>query len=198
MGWVPSQLGLGGLVPVRWVLLDDHAAGQVLGEVLEELWSGSGAVGELQLLQLLQLYQPREARGGQQGAACRWTMSLSPWCSHPCPHPHPLPCTPMWVRQDSRFPGLREPCRDGGPHFCSQGLSLSPFPDTPSPASPHAQVSPARDRRRRLPMPRRCFRPKSCTCKRNRSGTRMKTGRRAKNGVQHPWVLRLSGAGWWD
>lgn len=35
------------------VLLDDHAVGQVLGVVFEELCSGSGAVGELQLLQLL-------------------------------------------------------------------------------------------------------------------------------------------------
>lgn len=38
-----------------WVLLDDHAVGQVLGVVLEELSRGSRAVGQLQLLQLLQL-----------------------------------------------------------------------------------------------------------------------------------------------
>lgn len=35
------------------VLLDDHAVGQVLGVVLEELRSGTRAVGELQLLQIL-------------------------------------------------------------------------------------------------------------------------------------------------
>lgn len=39
------------------VLLDDHAVGQVLGVVLEELGRGSRAVGQLQLLQLLQLDQ---------------------------------------------------------------------------------------------------------------------------------------------
>lgn len=43
----------------RWdgsvVLLDDHAVGQVLGVVFEELRGGSRAVGQLQLLQLLQL-----------------------------------------------------------------------------------------------------------------------------------------------
>jgi hypothetical protein len=37
----------------------------VLREVLEELGSGPGAVGQLQLLQLLQLHQ-----AGQQRAAC--------------------------------------------------------------------------------------------------------------------------------
>lgn len=37
------------------VLLDDHAAGQVLGVVFEKLSSGPRAVGQLQLLQLLQL-----------------------------------------------------------------------------------------------------------------------------------------------
>ena len=37
------------------VLLDDHAVGQVLRVVFEELCSGSGTVGQLQLLQLLQL-----------------------------------------------------------------------------------------------------------------------------------------------
>lgn len=37
------------------VLLDDHAVGQVLGVVLEELRSGTRAVGELQLLQILEL-----------------------------------------------------------------------------------------------------------------------------------------------
>lgn len=37
------------------VLLDDHAVGQVLGVVLEELSSGSRAVGKLQFLELLQL-----------------------------------------------------------------------------------------------------------------------------------------------
>lgn len=71
-GWV-----WGGPVPGGRALLDDHAAGQVLGEVLEELGGGSGAVGELQLLQLLQLHQPRQARGGQQGAACKGTVPPS-------------------------------------------------------------------------------------------------------------------------
>lgn len=37
------------------VLLDDHAVGQVLGVVLEELGSCPGAVGQFQLLQVLQL-----------------------------------------------------------------------------------------------------------------------------------------------
>lgn len=37
------------------VLLDDHAVGQVLGVIFEELGGGSGAIGELQFLQLLQL-----------------------------------------------------------------------------------------------------------------------------------------------
>lgn len=37
------------------VLLDDHAVGQVLGVVFEELCCGSRAVGQLQFLKLLQL-----------------------------------------------------------------------------------------------------------------------------------------------
>lgn len=37
------------------VLLDDHAVGQVLGVVFEELGCGSWTVGQLQFLQLLQL-----------------------------------------------------------------------------------------------------------------------------------------------
>lgn len=41
----------GGLV----ALFDDHAAGQMLGVVFEELSSGSRTVGQLQLLQLMQL-----------------------------------------------------------------------------------------------------------------------------------------------
>lgn len=40
----------------RW-LLDDHAAGQVLGVVLEELGCGPWTVGQLQLLQVLKLDQ---------------------------------------------------------------------------------------------------------------------------------------------
>lgn len=48
VGW---SVGEGGSA----VLLDDHAVGQVLGVVFEELSSGAGAVGQLQLLQLLQL-----------------------------------------------------------------------------------------------------------------------------------------------
>ena len=51
----------------RW-LLDDHAAGQVLGVVLEELGRGSRTVGQLQLLQVLQLDEAWEAVGGQQRA----------------------------------------------------------------------------------------------------------------------------------
>lgn len=53
------------------VLLDDHAVGQVLGVIFEELSSGAGAVGQLQLLQLLQLDEAGQAGGGQQGAT--WT-----------------------------------------------------------------------------------------------------------------------------
>lgn len=37
------------------VLFYDHAVGQVLGVVFEELCGGSRAVGQLQLLQLMQL-----------------------------------------------------------------------------------------------------------------------------------------------
>lgn len=51
------------------VLLNDHAVGQVLGVVFEELRRGSRAVGQLQLLQLLQLDEARQTGGGQQGAA---------------------------------------------------------------------------------------------------------------------------------
>jgi len=70
--WEKSEEEEGG---GRWTagggrgLLDDHAAGQVLGVVLEELGRGPGAVGELQLLQLLQLDEAGQAGGGQQGAA---------------------------------------------------------------------------------------------------------------------------------
>lgn len=53
----------------EWLLFNDHAVGQVLGVVLEELGCGSGTVGQLQLLQLLQLDEARQTRGGQQGAA---------------------------------------------------------------------------------------------------------------------------------
>lgn len=49
-------MAIGGSVG-RWdgsvVLLDDHAVGQVLRVVFEELGGGSGTVGQLQLLQLL-------------------------------------------------------------------------------------------------------------------------------------------------
>ena len=34
----------------QWSLLDDHAVGQVLRVVFEELSSGTGTVGQLQLL----------------------------------------------------------------------------------------------------------------------------------------------------
>lgn len=50
------------------VLLDDHAVGQVLGVIFEELGGGSGAIGELQFLQLLQLDEAWQTGGGQQGA----------------------------------------------------------------------------------------------------------------------------------
>lgn len=52
VGWLVGWLLVGWLVEV---LLNDHAVGQVLGVVLEELCSGTRAVGELQLLQLLKL-----------------------------------------------------------------------------------------------------------------------------------------------
>lgn len=61
------------------VLLDDHAVGQVLGVVLEELSSGSRAVGKLQFLELLQLDEAWQTVGGQQGAAWSDTVGRHPW-----------------------------------------------------------------------------------------------------------------------
>lgn len=51
VGWLGFVCWLVGWWVV--VLFDDHAVGQVLGVVLEELRSGTRAVGELQLLQIL-------------------------------------------------------------------------------------------------------------------------------------------------
>jgi len=55
-----------------WVVLfDDHAVGQVLRVVFEELSSGSRTVGQLQLLKLMQLDEARQTGGGQQRAPWR-------------------------------------------------------------------------------------------------------------------------------
>lgn len=82
----------------------------------------------------------------------------------------------------------------------SPGLSLSPRPVSPQPhgdlATPsrgmEAGGSPASERRRRLPMLRRCFRPKSCTWKRKWSGN---GGRGTRRRSMAGWLLWHRGFG---
>lgn len=67
-----GRLKYGGLSDEDWlVLLNDHAMGQVLGVVFEELSGGTRTVGQLQFFQLLQLDEAWQPSGGQQGAAWR-------------------------------------------------------------------------------------------------------------------------------
>lgn len=102
-GWVMSDGAAEGAGRPGPTLLDHHAAREVLGEVLEELRGGAGAVGQLQLLQLLQLHQPRQPCGGQQGAACKGTMcTVTPKHQHPNKlAPQKLSCGPI-PREDAR------------------------------------------------------------------------------------------------
>lgn len=143
----------------RPALLDNETAGQVLREVLEELGGGPGAVGQLQLLQLLQLHQTRQARGGQQRAACsgreagrrlsaRGPERTAGGGARPASPSGPGPGTPG---QSSRWDSARR-ARQGWRSRVSWGRG-----------SGVVGVSPARDKRRKLLMARRCFSPKSCT-----------------------------------
>lgn len=114
-------------------LLDHHAAREVLGEVLEELRGGPGAVGEFQLLQLLQLHQPRKPRGGQQGAACRETgCAVSPEHQRPPKIASQKPASQKIASQRSNEPTFQNAKRPPNSTLKDQDLQI-PAPQ----AHPH-------------------------------------------------------------